>query len=609
MKTRVSTEEEAQRHTRLAAKVAPSGAQTEASFEDTRPDALALKSLRRVAGESPLHAQLKSTQAIVMASPQAQRIQSLQTMANRGAAVTVQKYALETLSAEPVQQVADEESLQGRLFENRSSGAQLAAAAEAPRPNNTGLPDDLKSGVESLSGMSLDRVKVHYNSDKPSQLQAHAYAQGSEIHLAPGQERHLQHEAWHVVQQAQGRVRPTMQMKGNLPVNDDAGLESEADVMGAKAVNLGQAVAQKAALSTTAREGVPGVVQRAELANDKLNVAGEFHDISGARRPSEIAYSAAMTGGRYWQEHEFTVGGLPADDFVLRAKNLIAYAKRANLGFWLKTDTYTLVLGLISGKVTVDTLGMPLTLFRPGELEMYKDHIPSDIYQRYGNTLLTDRGTLEKSIGTVKSALTEYLATRSSQWKGVLDDAVGAYQILFGILEMQVDQVMEALDIISTDEVSLARSRKMHAAANTSAATKGLWKVGNKHTQDMATMNPKAYNHMLVADFNVGYFDFVRRTALGEISAKANGNWSPYTKWKSVPTGISAIKDIIGGAGAAPAATVLRQIKARAITDNGRQSDNRDARTTSFYTALAGMDVDNLASMSGIPALMDGIVL
>lgn len=102
------------------------------------------------------------------------------------------------------------------------------------RPNNTGLPDQLKSGIESLSGLSMDHVKVHYNSSKPAQLQAHAYTQAGEIHVGPGQEQHLPHEAWHVVQQAQGRVRPTLQMKGGLAVNDDAGLEREADLMGTK---------------------------------------------------------------------------------------------------------------------------------------------------------------------------------------------------------------------------------------------------------------------------------------------------------------------------------------------------------------------------------------
>jgi hypothetical protein len=71
--------------------------------------------------------------------------------------------------------------------------------------NKTGLPDNVKSGVEQLSGVSLSDVKVHYNSPKPAQLHAHAYAQGTDIHVASGQEKHVPHEAWHVVQQKQGR--------------------------------------------------------------------------------------------------------------------------------------------------------------------------------------------------------------------------------------------------------------------------------------------------------------------------------------------------------------------------------------------------------------------
>ncbi|NHN24917.1 DUF4157 domain-containing protein [Flavobacterium jejuense] len=104
------------------------------------------------------------------------------------------------------------------------------------KANNTGLPDNLKSGIENLSGHAMDDVKVHYNSDKPAQLNAHAYAQGTDIHIASGQEKHLPHEAWHIVQQKQGRVKPTLQMKGKVNINDDDGLEKEADVMGAKAL-------------------------------------------------------------------------------------------------------------------------------------------------------------------------------------------------------------------------------------------------------------------------------------------------------------------------------------------------------------------------------------
>ena len=37
--------------------------------------------------------------------------------------------------------------------------------------NTTGLPDNLKTGIENLSGYSMQDVKVHYNSPEPSQLQ------------------------------------------------------------------------------------------------------------------------------------------------------------------------------------------------------------------------------------------------------------------------------------------------------------------------------------------------------------------------------------------------------------------------------------------------------
>ena len=105
------------------------------------------------------------------------------------------------------------------------------------KPNNTGLPDTLKNGIENLSGFSMDNVHVHYNSSRPATVQAFAYTQGTDIHIAPGQERHLPHEAWHVIQQMAGRVQPTTKI-GGMFVNDNAGLEYEADVMSNKALSI-----------------------------------------------------------------------------------------------------------------------------------------------------------------------------------------------------------------------------------------------------------------------------------------------------------------------------------------------------------------------------------
>lgn len=136
-----------------------------------------------------------------------------------------------------------------------------------------GLPTELRHGIESLSGFSMENVTVHYNSSRPAQVQAHAFAQGSEIHLGPGQEEHLPHEAWHVVQQAQGRVRPTMQMKGSISVNDDKSLELEADAMGKESLDTGKRVSRKNASATpgmgaqrqvnrsVAFQSAPGVLQ------------------------------------------------------------------------------------------------------------------------------------------------------------------------------------------------------------------------------------------------------------------------------------------------------------------------------------------------------------
>ncbi|CAK0777061.1 hypothetical protein CCP3SC1_890001 [Gammaproteobacteria bacterium] len=53
-----------------------------------------------------------------------------------------------------------------------------------------------------------------------------------------------------MVQQAQGRVRPTIQMKDGVAVNDDVGLEREADLMGGKAVQMAEG--QKARLGPSA---------------------------------------------------------------------------------------------------------------------------------------------------------------------------------------------------------------------------------------------------------------------------------------------------------------------------------------------------------------------
>lgn len=186
---------------------------------------------------------------------------------------------------------------------NGGALTQLASALNAAPPvqrlaqraaNRTGLPDHVKNGVEALSGMSMDHVRVHYNSPKPAQLNAHAYAQGSDIHVAPGQAHHVPHEAWHVVQQAQGRVRATTQLKGGVALNDDAGLEREADRMGALAVQRAALPGGRASAPAALRVPATPVSQRQVI--QAVRSVAEFQAQTPARTLRPRNQIAAIDG-------------------------------------------------------------------------------------------------------------------------------------------------------------------------------------------------------------------------------------------------------------------------------------------------------------------------
>ncbi|NCG28639.1 MAG: DUF4157 domain-containing protein, partial [Verrucomicrobiales bacterium] len=248
------------------------------------------------------------------------------------------------------------------------------------KDNNTGLPDSLKSGVENLGGVSLDDVKVHRNSDKPAQLNAHAYAQGSEIHLGPGQEKHLPHEAWHVVQQKQGRVKPTTQLKEKVNINDDPSLEKEADVMGEKAARIGAGnpvqkkdrdevtdkVAQRNPLEEDSGTKVDGIVDGIneslktgagavavvfdnDIDNVHSNNSGITSDFFDAATSFKKAYEA---GKKFWADDpkEFVKG---AEAFAEGSKGILSLVKASiqssSASESVKNSSETIIPGIGAG--------------------------------------------------------------------------------------------------------------------------------------------------------------------------------------------------------------------------------------------------------------------
>lgn len=146
------------------------------------------------------------------------------------------------------------------------------------RAGRQGLPADLQQRVEHLSGMPMDHVEVQYHSSKPKQVGALAFTQGNRIFVGPGQEKHLPHEAWHVVQQMQGRVRSNTTMPGGLAGNDAPALEAEADRMASLTSRVSPAMtAMDTAALAVAAPVAPSnsvVQRRVEIIGDEATEAG-----------------------------------------------------------------------------------------------------------------------------------------------------------------------------------------------------------------------------------------------------------------------------------------------------------------------------------------------
>jgi len=200
---------------------------------DNRPEAAALMKMQELANNSPRVSQLRSLQELATNSHQAKQATQFQALADPTAPLPIQQKTANANAQRAQDPLEDDELVHSKAL---IAQRQPNETDSKPRENNTGLPENLKAGTEALTGPSLDHLRIHYNA---AQLNALTYVQGIDVHLAPGQERHLPQEAWHLVQQSQGRVRPTMQLKDGVPANDDAGLERKADVMGGRAAIVG----------------------------------------------------------------------------------------------------------------------------------------------------------------------------------------------------------------------------------------------------------------------------------------------------------------------------------------------------------------------------------
>lgn len=376
------------------------------------------------------------------------------------------------------------------------------------KENKTGLPDDLKTGIENLSGYSMDDVKVHYNSDQPAQLNALAFARGSDIHIGSGQERHLPHEAWHVVQQKQGRATPSIQMKeGDNMLNDDMVLEREADIMGTKAMQFATQVNHQTPKSlkkgtSVSGQGPVSVVQLKTLTSGKLNVAGEDHSKSDKRRDEEkqLAREQINSVAPYWEEFQMKNVKTqkiadPELESVLQIPARLYQAIMENKENskderkHLIEITSTLLISKPQfhdqSRLSGEQVGNIETLF--AEL---KD-VAMATMMLIGSSLMEKLADVEKEGSD--TSFQDYLGFKKEEMQ---DDWTEFHARMEEIMGMAID----------SDDIAMKRSVAMHQAALLMPRS-GLWKIGNQHVVDIMSEfgRPSEYELWSMSEFDSIY--------------------------------------------------------------------------------------------------------
>ncbi len=291
--------------------------------------------------------------------------------------------------------------------------------------NNTGLPDQLKSGIENLSGYSMDDVRVKYNSSEPAQLQAHAYAQGNQIHLSPGQEKHLPHEAWHVVQQKQGRVKATKRLKQNIAGNDDIGLEKEADVMGTKSLTPTSQLKEKKSAGVQLKTGI--VQSFSDDTND------DRRDAAGAASRVDMRLDHAVSQDTIKGFHKVLIQ-LSSVSAGLRPKQYLRFTALTESVFHTQGITVEGVNAFLNLRNNLtpgftNTIGNPGSRFDP-QIEVHGDRVgvsdQSNALEMIDNQMrsISRKSYLIKQLNGLDEDSTEEFRTELNADFGMMNDAM-----------------------------------------------------------------------------------------------------------------------------------------------------------------------------------------
>lgn len=171
------------------------------------------------------------------------------------------------------------------------------------------MPFLVQRKMESSFGEDFSDVNIQKDSSQSTELNAHAFAIGNDIHFAPGMynpesqkgQELLGHELTHVVQQREGRVQPTVQKKGEN-INDDEGLEKEADEMGAKAAK-GESVTEDSNTPAEDKNETPNVEEQ-QNESGTIIIVGVNGNMPVGNREEIMKIQSSLKALGYYQGSE-----------------------------------------------------------------------------------------------------------------------------------------------------------------------------------------------------------------------------------------------------------------------------------------------------------------
>jgi|GEM_PF-1795465 len=247
------------------------------------------------------------------------------------------------------------------------------------------------------------------------------------------------------------------------------------------------------------------MVIQTKLVRDKLNVAGEDHTESNARRKQEKLISSMNAGGGYWTEEKFTIdvhGVQKAADpnslVFLRTLNIIAK----------QTEGLSKSKVQISPSSTINlshlVLGAILPMIELAEAQWAKTEgvaYPGPLSQDQLATrdnLLRERFTNLQRLKTATQQLNELYGKKLD-----LANRKLARQYHADLVTARIEMVKK---LMLNPDLDLLRSAAMHKAGQQKANVAGVWKIGDFHVQDILHKLPKEappkYNLLTQKQFN-----------------------------------------------------------------------------------------------------------